>query len=71
MGSMDSFTGGATNLFPRVAIIFVTRCSFCIRTGRIPARSPRPLYGSPAPVKVVRKNVSGAARRWFGLRLHR
>jgi hypothetical protein len=49
----------------------VTRCSFCIRTEWIPARSPRPLYGSPAPVKVVRKIVSGAARRWFGLRLHR
>jgi hypothetical protein len=29
--------------------------SKCIRTGLIPARSPLPLYGSPAPVKVVRK----------------
>jgi hypothetical protein len=37
---------------------------------RFPARSPRQGYGSPAPVKVVRKIVSGAARRWFGLRLH-
>jgi hypothetical protein len=27
----------------------------CICTGWIPARSPRPAYGSPAPVKVVLK----------------
>jgi len=27
----------------------------CTCMGWIPARSPRPVYGSPAPVKVVRK----------------
>jgi hypothetical protein len=54
MGSVDSFTNQATNLFRRATIALVTRCSFCIRTEWIPARSPRPLYGSPAPVKVVR-----------------
>jgi hypothetical protein len=37
----------------------------CIRMGWVPARSPRPVYGSPAPVKVVRKNELGAARRFL------
>ena len=40
------------------------RVGFCIRTGSVPARSPRPLYGSPVPVKVVRKFEIGAARRF-------
>jgi hypothetical protein len=36
----------------------------CIRTGSIPARLFRPVYGSPAPVKVVRK-MSLALRAGF------
>ena len=34
-------------------------------------RTPRRVYGLPVPVKVVRIIELGAARRWFGLRLHR
>ena len=37
----------------------------CIRTGWIPARSPRPVYGSPSTVKVVRKKMSMALRAGF------
>jgi hypothetical protein len=41
--------------FETIAEFWTMRAGFCICMGRIPARSPRPLYGSPAPVKVVQK----------------
>jgi transposase len=47
------------------------RVDLLIRKRPVPARSPRPLYGSSAPVKVVRKMCLALARRGFGLRLHR